>query len=201
MKVKIYIEGGGESRSLHIKCREGFRKLLEKAGFEGRMPSTKACGGRAAAYDDFKIALECASNNEHPILLVDSESAVSTGAWEHLQAHDGWEKPPGAEDDQAQLMVQCIETWSVADRAALESFFGQCLRESALPPVLELEDRSKDEIQESLANATSACGNDRKYRKGRRSFQLLSTLTPSVLKEELPRFKQLCEVLTTRLAT
>ena len=57
MKVRLYIEGGGESRSLHIKCREGFRKLLEQAGFRNRMPSTRACGSRDVAYDDFKTAL------------------------------------------------------------------------------------------------------------------------------------------------
>lgn len=73
MKVKVYVEGGGDGKSLHIKCREGFRKLFEKAGFKGRMPATRACGGREAAYDDFKTAVEHAGDDEYPMLLVDSE--------------------------------------------------------------------------------------------------------------------------------
>ena len=30
MKKVIYLEGGGDSKELHTRCREGFRKLLEK---------------------------------------------------------------------------------------------------------------------------------------------------------------------------
>lgn len=201
VKVRLYVEGGGDSRSLHIKCREGFRKLLERAGFKGRMPATKACGGRTAAYDDFKTALESAAENECPILLVDSEAVVETGAWEHLQIRDGWQRPPNTDDDQAQLMVQCMETWIVADRTALRTFFGQCLRDSALPAAFDLEAKSNEDIQDSLADATRACGVDRKYRKGRRSFEPLSVLDPDVLREHLPHFGKLCEALTSRLAT
>ena len=40
----IYLEGGGESKELHSRCREGFRKLLEKNGFKGNMPRLVACG-------------------------------------------------------------------------------------------------------------------------------------------------------------
>ena len=54
VSVRIYIEGGGDSKDLQSRCREGFRKLIEKTGFEGRMPSTVACGGRNNAYDMFK---------------------------------------------------------------------------------------------------------------------------------------------------
>jgi hypothetical protein len=47
----IYVEGGGagaDSKDVDIRCREGFRKLLENCGFEGRMPRlvklVAACG-------------------------------------------------------------------------------------------------------------------------------------------------------------
>jgi hypothetical protein len=53
----IFLEGGGDSKDLHVRCREGFRKLLEKCGFKGRMPRTVACGGRSAVFDDFCIEL------------------------------------------------------------------------------------------------------------------------------------------------
>ncbi len=38
MSATIFLEGGGDSKELHIRCREGFRQLLEKCGFKGRMP-------------------------------------------------------------------------------------------------------------------------------------------------------------------
>jgi hypothetical protein len=199
VRVKLYIEGGGESRSLHIKCREGFRKLLERAGFQGRMPSTKACGNRSGAYDDFKTALHSAKDDEYPVLLVDSEAPVSQPAWQHLRSRDGWERPDRTDDDQAQLMVQCMESWCVADIAALRRFFGNGLRENALPPLNNLETRDKQVIQEALVNATRNCGRQRGYEKGRRSFELLAELDPVELKKHLPHFVRLCEMLNARL--
>ena len=35
VSASIYLEGGGDSKELHIRCREGFRKLLENCGFQG----------------------------------------------------------------------------------------------------------------------------------------------------------------------
>ncbi len=44
--VKVYVEGGGDSKELRTRCREGFSKLVERAGFKDRMPKFVACGGR-----------------------------------------------------------------------------------------------------------------------------------------------------------
>lgn len=200
VKVKLYIEGGGDSRSLHIECRRGFSKLFEKAGFKGRMPATKACGGRNSAFDDFKIALDVASAGDYPILLVDSEDAVTEPPWKHLQKRDDWERPEDAGDDQAQLMVQCMETWCMTDHYALKRFFGQHLQESALLPPDRLEERAKVDIQQALEHATRECGRDRTYRKGKRSFRLIAELNPRVLSDHLPHFVGLCEVLDKKLA-
>ncbi len=199
VKVELHIEGGGDSRSLQIECRRGFRMLLEKAGFKGRMPSTNACGSRNSAFDDFQKAMKRPRDGEYPILLVDSESAVSEPAWRHLRDQDGWPRPDGAADDQAQLMVQCMETWCVADHDALKRVFGQRLQDSALPARSDLEGRSKDDVQQALERATHNCGRDRKYEKGKRSFRLIAELDPSVLKEHLPRFAELCRTLEGKL--
>jgi len=200
VKVRLYIEGGGDRPSDKSKCREGFRKLLERAGFEGRMPSTSACGGRNAAYDSFKTALRTATQNgEYPVLLVDSEAPVNQPPWQHLQSPDGWEQPAGTDDNQAQLLVQCMETWCVADRVALRRFFGDRLRENALPPPNGLEVRDKEAVQGALVNATHDCERQRGYKKGKRSFELLGQLDPAELKKYLPHFVRLCQMLDARL--
>jgi NADPH-dependent glutamate synthase beta subunit-like oxidoreductase len=82
VEVKLYVEGGGDSAQLHSRCREGFCKFLERAGFKGHMPRIVACGGRQTAYDCFKTACE---NNVTALLLIDSEDFVTTSSpWEHL---------------------------------------------------------------------------------------------------------------------
>jgi hypothetical protein len=201
VRVTLHIEGGGDSKAEHINCRRGFRELLKSAGFEGRMPATKACGGRNAAYNSFKAALRNTKRGEYPVLLVDSEAPVSqSSAWQHLKTRDGWKRPVGAEEDQAQLMVQCMESWCVADREALREFFGDALHENPLPnPDHHLEAKTKESVQKALVSATHACGPDKGYEKGQRSFELLGRLDPAKLKKRLPHFARLCKMLDAKL--
>ena len=207
MKVRIYVEGGGDSKELHARCREGFSKLIGKAGFTGRMPRIVACGGRQHAFDMFQAAIGNGGQDFHPILLVDSEDPVdaqnelsqgSAAAWNHLQSRDGWTRPRGIDDDQAQMMVTCMETWIMSDREALRKVFGARLQVSALLPVDDLEQRSRSDVQLALENATRNCGPNKVYHKGRRSFQVLAELNPGTLMD-LPHFKLLIQALSSRL--
>ena len=77
MSNAIYLEGGGDSRDVQIRCREGFRKLLERCGYAGRMPRLVACGGRGAAFDAFKTALVRARKGDFVALWIDSEDPVA----------------------------------------------------------------------------------------------------------------------------
>lgn len=208
MNVKIYIEGGGDNNKLlQIQCRTGFRQLIEKAGFIGRMPATVACGGRESAFNDFKTAVVNSKEDEYVILLVDSEEPISSSdvmpdsnyAWDHLLTRDKWERPHGVSADQAQLMVTCMETWIMADRKAMSDIFGAQLQMSALLPENNLEIRPRHEVQDKLAHATRDCGKDRTYTKGKRSFMIIGKLNPETLKAHLPYFRRFIETLEQHL--
>lgn len=201
MKVMLYVEGGGNS-SADRACREAFHHLFVRAGLAGRLPQARPYGMRNRAYSNFKQRLRVAEPDEYPMLLVDSEAPVEElgKPWEHLKARDGWVRPPGAEDDQAQLMVQCMETWLLADQAAMRSFFRKKLQLKALPPTEALEARAKDDVQSALAKATRPCGPDKEYKKGKRSFELLASLNAAALREKLPHFDRLCKTLESKLA-
>ena len=114
MKIKIYVEGGGEKKDakpLKTKCRKGFKKFLEKAGLDGSMVDIVPCGSRVQAYRNYKIALSQVTPNDLPILLVDSEAPVSQASvWGHLLERDHWPRPVSATDDQVHLMAQCMES-------------------------------------------------------------------------------------------
>lgn len=205
VKVTIYVEGGGNSKELQSRCREGFRKLIEKTKV-ARNPAIVACGGRDQAFKKFKIAASTAVG-ELPLLLVDSEDPVkvtdenldSAEAWNHLNARDKWEKPAGVANDQAQLMTTCMETWIMADQQALKNFFGQHLQTSALLSEQNLEARTRDEVQDKLVWATRDCGKDRCYAKGKRSFKALEHLNPETLKKHLPHFRRFVTTLERHL--
>ncbi|MGE0883324.1 MAG: DUF4276 family protein [Blastocatellales bacterium] len=205
VKVTIYVEGGGNSKELQARCREGFRKLIEKTKLT-RNPAIVSGGSRDQTYKKFRTAVSIATS-EYPLLLVDSEDIVkatddnpdSVETWNHLKARDNWDKPSGTANDQALLMATCMETWIMADRQALGDFFGQHLQTSALLPEHNLEARTRDEVQDKLAWATRNCGRDRCYAKGKRSFKVMEHLNPETLKNHLPHFRRFVSTLERHL--
>lgn len=176
MRARIYAEGGGEGQLLDTLFRQGWSEFFRSAGLGGRMPSVSRCGSRESAFDDFVTAVRNPRPGVLPLLLVDSEVAVDPGhsAWQHLKAVDGWDRPQGAADDQAFLMVQVMETWFIADRALLRRYFGSALRENPLRAWPDLEAVPKATVLGALEAATAACGT--RYAKGRVSFALLAGL-------------------------
>ena len=199
MKVTIYLEGGGDAKALRILCREGFRKLFERCGFRGRMPHLVAYGGRERAFDDFRTAHRKGNAQNIALMLIDSEDPMDdiNATWSHLEKRDQWKKPDDADDEQVLMMTTCMETWIVADRQSLRSFFGRELQESALPPVADLESRSRKEVQAKLVTATQRCSN--KYSKGKTSFRVLAELAPDVLSAHLPSFLRTRRILDETL--
>jgi hypothetical protein len=133
-------------------------------------------------------------------MLVDSEEIVpegATSAWAHLKARDHWDRPPGAENDQAQMMVTCMETWIMADRVALHSYFGKFLNENPLFSTIDLEQRHRHDVQDALETATRHCR--KSYQKGKKSFEIIAQLNPKTLKTYLPHFIAFLNVLQKHL--
>ena len=196
---RIFLEGGGDAKDLQVRCREGFRRILEKCGYEGRMPRLVASGGRKTVFDDFERAHNESNSSEFIAMLVDSEDPVVNieRTWEHLRKRDHVSKPQNASNEQVLFMTTCMETWIVCDRSALQRHYGSQLQAIALPPLTDLEKRSRRSIQEKLVHATRNCSNA--YAKGERSYQLLGVLDPAALQQRLPSFKRACRILDARL--
>ena len=158
-----------------------------------------ACGGRGAAFDAFKTALASVRGGEFVALWIDSEDPLADieATWEHLQARDNWDRPKGATDEQVLLMTTCMETLIVADRDTLAEHYGAELQKPALPPLNNLEGRSRDAIQDALTRATRKCSNA--YTKGKRSFEVLGQLDPATLSKHLPSFVRVRRILDASL--
>jgi len=108
VNAQLYIEGA-ESKEDQIRCREGFRKLLEKLGYaqQRRMPRLTACGSRNSTFDDYTTALASAKPGRFVAMLIDSETPVSDleQTWAHLREHDHWNEPAGGSDEQ--VLMRC----------------------------------------------------------------------------------------------
>jgi Domain of unknown function (DUF4276) len=192
--IKLYVEGGGSSKSLRTACRQGFSELLKKAGLVGRMPRIIACGGRQDAYDSFCTCLGTSASSE-AVLLVDAEGPVgSADSWDHLRAHDGWDRPKAALDEQCHLMVQCMEAWFLADREKVTGFFGQGFHEGALPAAPRVEEIPKGDVLSGLERATRGTLKG-SYRKTAHSFWLLAKIDASQLEHVAPHAARFFEAL------
>jgi Domain of unknown function (DUF4276) len=198
VKVIIYIEGGGDGQLLDTLFRQGWTQFFQSAGLAGKMPKVVRGKGRRQAFELFAKAVASQRENELPLLLVDSEEAVAQGhtVWQHLKARpgDGWARPRSATNDQAFLMVQVMETWFVADRDALRTFFGNCFNGSKIPAWPNLESVPKQRIYDALHRATAKC-REKPYAKGKVSFELLRTILPAKVENASPHAKALLDRL------
>ena len=117
MTATLYVEGGGDGRSLRARFREGWSGFFKSADLGGSVKIVRG-GGREQTFNRFASAVASGCAGAPVLLLVDSEDPVAPGSsvWQHLHDRDGWTRPDGAGDDQAFLMVQLMETWFLADR-------------------------------------------------------------------------------------
>ncbi len=201
VSARIYLEGGGDSKDGKSRCREGFRKLLEKCGLGGRMPRLVACGSRGSAYDAFKNSHRKVSGTDYVALLIDSEDPLQDmdKTWDHLKRRDSWERPQGAQDDQVLFMTTCMETWIVADLNALDAHFGQRFQPNALPPLHNVESRARGDVQMGLERATRDTAGP--YKKGPKSYEVLSKIDPDTIEPHLPSFRRTRKLLGEKLGS
>lgn len=194
VRVKLYVEGGGDAKSQKSRLRQGFRQFLEQAGLQGKMPGIVACGPRDTAYDRFGLAH--VHSDTIAILVVDSEGPVTASQpWKHLKNRDGWHRPPGAQEDQCHLMVQVMEAWFLADRKALSAYYGKGFRAGALPKRKDIENVLKADIFRGLKQATR---NTTKgpYDKGSHGFAIIGKLSPDKVQKSSPYAKRLVDTLS-----
>ena len=204
VRAIIYLEGGAsgpKSKILDIRCERAFHKLLDRMGFTGRKPRLVACGGRDDVYKSFYRALR-SSVNGYVAMWIDSEEPIADieKAWKHLAevtTVGAWKQPEDAKDDQVLFMTTCMETWIVADRAALREHYKQNLNENPLPHPSGFESQQRHEVQQALETATKNCNNA--YAKGKRSFDIFEKLDPAVLRQHLPSFERVARILNAKL--
>lgn len=200
--VTVYVEGAGRDAAQKTRMRKAFQVMLERAGLEGRLPATVPSGPREKAFRDFQSALRNRIDGVQ-ILLVDSEAPVTKPVWDHLRDRDGWTRPAGATDDQVHLMVQCMESWFLADPEALAAYYGAGFAATRLPGNANVEQIEKSQVESTLRSATRDTTKG-PYHKTKHGFDLLGKLDPAKLEqvsEHAARFldtlRRLCDIPTS----
>jgi hypothetical protein len=205
--IAIYVEGGGDTAETLNPFRRGMSAFLKpvvdavrERGIRWRLIP---CGGRSLAYDAFVDAL-ANEPDVFNILLVDAEEPVTIAVapWDHLKNRKGdkWDTPAGADDKQCQMMVACMEAWFLADPAALKKHFGGNFDSGKLPPANQAETRTKSNINDALAKATTPTP-AKQYRKFRDGAKLLEKLDPAVVRKHCKWCERLFQTLAEAIGT
>ncbi len=184
--IRVYVEGGGDNHPTITKCRYGFSEFLRKVMPPMTMPRIIACGGRKQAFDRFCTAIDKYPDN-FCLLIVDSEGPVTDGEapWTFLRRNDQWAAPDDATDQQVHLMVQMMETWFLADKPALEKFYGQGFHRGSLPARTDIENIPKTDVLRGLEQATRHTRTKGVYRKSH-GFELLALISPKSVAQVSP---------------
>lgn len=202
-EIRIYVEGGGDSKSARSSIRAGFGQFLDslrQLARERRIQwNVIACGPRNAAFANFETALRT-HTEAFNVLLVDAEDAVSQTPWKHLEDRAGWEKPAPAADQHCHLMVRTVEAWLVADPEALESFYGQGFRRNVLPTRKDVESVEKPQLNEALKRATEGTTKGSYHKIGHCS-ELLGRIDPAKVRARAKHCDRLFTTLTGELTS
>ena len=96
------------------------------------------------------------------------------------------------------LMVQCMESWFLADVSTLITYFGPGFRSAAIPQRNDIERVPKDDVFKQLESA-SRRSKKRAYRKGSHSFEILGLIDPKKVIERSHFAKRLIDTLKNEL--
>lgn len=196
-EIRIYVEGGGDGANTKALLKGGFNIFLQELRQIARSKQIGweiiICGSRNNAFRNFKNALKT-----HPdafnVLLVDSEAPIKFTPWKHLKDRDNWDSP-GVDDTHCHLMVQVMEAWFVADIDTLKQFYGQGLKETAIPGNLNVENINKLDLEVALNKATKDTSKG-KYHKIQHGAKLLEQVEAAKVRKAAPH----CDRFFTTLA-
>jgi hypothetical protein len=97
----------------------------------------------------------------------------------HLLQRDDWKNLP---DEQVHLMVQCMESWFLADKSALKRYYGQGFKAHNLPGNLKIEEVLKQDVADGLKSATRDTIKG-EYHKTKHGFEILELINPEAVRK------------------
>ncbi len=184
MKIVVFVEGtAGDPAAL----RKAFRQFFERLGIADSRLQIVAAGDGPAAHKAFAKVVSRPADGQVAFLLIDSEQAKERDIpnWHFLARMRKLEKPKAASDDSLGLMVQCMETWFLADREKAIKYFQLASDGNPLPKHAEPELVPKLQVLESFDKAARQC-RGRRYQKGEDALALLGLVDPAIVAKRCP---------------
>lgn len=205
MEIKLYVEGGGKGshKRATIKLQQGldaFFRRLKDAAREKRIGfKIIPAGNTQNTYDDFILSVKI-SPQSFNLLLVDSDEAVAANQTARAFLQNKYRKwdLQIVTDEQCHLMVQIMESWFIADVAALKNYYGREFKDSAIPKNKNVETIAKKTIEKSLETATAKT-QKAEYHKIEHGAKLLELVNPQKVRKAAPHCERLFATIADKI--
>ena len=190
MKVMIYIEG-------HSDLRKGFKIFFDSYFKKETSIKVFMCKGRPIK--EFCRAMP-QNNTDFKVLLMDADILTPPDYIQSVKDRSEFKACPEKDiaDEQLHFMVQCMESWFIADKAKLVDYYGQGFRMNRLPRRSNVEEIPKEDVDNSIKGAVVDT-NKRIYQKVRHATEILQIIEPQKVCERAPHCKRLFETLEIKL--
>jgi len=196
-EIRIYAEGGGDSKHAKGFLREGFGEFLRELRLMARQRRVRwhivTCGSRNAAFSDFRTAQRHHPQAFNVLLLIRRRLTP----WAHLQQRDGW-ACEGVPDAHCHLMTQAMEAWFIADPEQLATFYGEGFRENSIPGNPDVEQIPWDQLTACLKEATRHTQKG-EYHKIHHAGRLLELIDPAKVQGASRHCKRLFTTLQSKM--
>ena len=195
MKVRLYVEGGpiGYADGLRL-FKNNFKQHLLKLEKAPNTLDVSPCGSTEQAIKDFARAAKERGTDWVLALLVDADAEVTTPTPAHYLASklDAANVPHDVRKN-IFLMVQCMESWFVTDKNAVEKCYGARAK-IKLPANTNIEAVPKADVFAALNEAAKGTPAKR-YHKVRDAVKILAVLQPGIVASRSSRAKELHDFL------
>jgi hypothetical protein len=91
-------------------------------------------------------------------------------------------------------MAQTMESWLIADRSTMQSYYGSRFQDSAIPNIADVEQIAKSDLEKALYSATRHTQKG-EYHKIQHGAELLKLIDPILVRQRARH----CEILFSTL--
>jgi hypothetical protein len=137
------------------------------------------------------------NSSANVFLLVDSDAPDDGKLFEKLKQTTAWRKhaPKRVQAERIHWMVQVMESWFLADGAALKAYYKKSFKASALPKGSNVEQISKPDVFKALKQV-AALG----YEKAAHAPNILGYLSPNTVRARAAHCGRFLDALSTTIS-